>query len=185
MKTMAYQISPMLDADWPAVSRIYQEGMDTNFATFQSECPIWEEWDASHLKNCRLVVTENDRVLGWAALTAVSGRCVYAGVAEVSIYIAQECRGRGAGKALLLELLRRSEESGYWMLQSGIMQENAASIGLHESCGFRMVGYREKIGRDRFGAWRNTVLMEKRSESDCFDGSCSCGAACSCDNGRE
>ena len=118
---MAYQIRPMLDDDWSAVSRIYQEGMDTNLATFQSECPTWKEWDASHLKDCRLVVAEDDRVLGWAALTAVSGRCVYAGVAEVSIYIAQECRSRGAGKALLLELLRRSEESGYWTLQSGIM----------------------------------------------------------------
>jgi L-amino acid N-acyltransferase YncA len=174
----------MLDSDWPAVSRIYQEGMDTNLATFQSECPTWEEWDASHLTDCRLVITAEGSVLGWAALTAVSGRCVYAGVAEVSVYIAQNGRGRGAGKALLLELLCRSEESGYWTLQSGIMQDNAASIRLHESCGFRMVGYREKIGRDRLGVWRNTVLMEKRSESDCLDGSCSCGAACSCGSGK-
>ncbi|MEA4946103.1 MAG: N-acetyltransferase family protein [Oscillospiraceae bacterium] len=172
---MAYQIRPMLDSDWPAVRRIYGEGMDTNLATFQSECPTWEEWDASHLKDCRLVITEAGRVLGWAALTAVSGRCVYAGVAEVSIYIAQDHRGQGAGKALLLELIRFSEKSGFWTLQSGIMQNNAASIRLHESCGFRMVGYREKIGRDRFGTWRNTVLMEKRSASDRFDGACACG----------
>ena len=171
----AYQIRPMLDSDWPAVRRIYREGIDTNLATFQSECPTWEEWDASHLKDCRLVITEAGRVLGWAALTAVSGRCVYAGVAEVSIYIAQDHRGQGAGKALLLELIRFSEKSGFWTLQSGIMQNNAASIRLHESCGFRMVGYREKIGRDRFGTWRNTVLMEKRSASDRFDGACACG----------
>lgn len=164
----------MLDSDWPAVSRIYQEGMDTNLATFQSECPTWKEWDDSHLKDCRLVITKDGEVLGWAALTAVSGRCVYAGVAEVSIYIAQDCKGQGAGKVLLLELLGCSEENGYWTLQSGIMQDNTASIRLHESCGFRMVGYREKIGRDRFSVWRNTVLMEKRSESDCYDGSCSC-----------
>lgn len=175
----------MLDSDWPAVSRIYQEGMDTNLATFQSACPAWEEWDASHLKDCRLVITRDGKVLGWAALTAVSGRCVYAGVAEVSIYISQDCRGCGAGKTLLLELLSRSEQSGYWTLQSGIMQDNQASIRLHESCGFRMVGCREKIGRDRFGVWRNTVLMEKRSASDCFDGACSCGTACSCGNGKE
>ncbi|BAK97906.1 acetyltransferase [Oscillibacter valericigenes Sjm18-20] len=182
---MTYQIRPMLDSDWPEVSRIYREGIDTNFATFQSEYPTKEEWDASHLKDCRLVITWDGGVLGWAALTAVSGRCVYAGVAEVSIYVAQDSRGCGAGRALLPELLRCSEDCGYWTLQSGIMQDNAASIRLHESCGFRMVGYREKIGRDRFGVWRNTVLMEKRSESDCFDGSCTCGAVCSCSSGKE
>jgi len=178
---MAYQIRKMSEADWPEVSRIYQEGMGTNLATFQSECPSWEEWDSSHLKDCRLVITENGSVLGWTALTAVSGRCVYTGVAEVSIYIGQEHRGHGAGKALLGELIRMSEECGFWTLQSGIMQNNTASIRLHESCGFRVVGYRERIGRDRFGAWRNTVLMEKRSISDCFEGDCSCSAACSCE----
>lgn len=163
MNTMAYQIRKMSESDWPEVSRIYQEGIDTNLATFQSECPGWDEWNASHLKDCRLVITEDGRILGWAALTAVSGRCVYAGVAEVSIYISQGRRGHGAGRALLPELVRCSEKSGFWTLQSGILQDNAASIRLHESCGFRMVGYREKIGRDRFGTWRNTVLMEKRS----------------------
>lgn len=180
---MVYQIRKMLDSDWPEVSRIYQEGMDTNLATFQSELPAWEEWDDSHLKDCRQVITEDGRVLGWAALTKVSGRCVYAGVAEVSIYIGQEYRGQGIGKMLLLKLLRCSEESGFWTLQSGIMQDNIASIRLHESCGFRMVGYREKIGRDQFGIWRNTVLMEKRSTSDRFSGTCTCGAY-SC-NGRK
>ncbi|MEA5143242.1 MAG: N-acetyltransferase family protein [Oscillibacter sp.] len=181
---MAYQIRKMSETDWPEVSRIYQEGMDTNLATFQSERPTWEQWDASHLKNCRLVITGNDKVFGWAALTAVSGRCVYAGVAEVSIYIGQENRSRGLGKALLLELIRCSEENGFWTLQSGIMQNNAASIRLHGSCGFRMVGYREKIGRDRYGNWRDTVLMEKRSESDCYEGAYTCGTACSCDSGK-
>jgi phosphinothricin acetyltransferase len=182
--SMAYQIRSMLASDWPEVSQIYQEGMDTNLATFQSECPAWEEWDASYLKACRLVVTADGKAVGWTALTTVSGRCVYAGVAEVSIYIDQEHRGHGTGKTLLLELIRRSEENGFWMLQSGIMQNNTASIRLHESCGFRTVGYREKIGRDRFGVWRNTVLMEKRSASDCFDGACTCSAACSCNGGR-
>ncbi|MEA4814602.1 MAG: N-acetyltransferase family protein [Oscillospiraceae bacterium] len=171
---MTCQIRKMLDSDWPEVSRIYKEGMDTNLATFQAECPSWDEWNASHLKVCRLVIIEDGKVIGWAALTAVSGRCVYAGVAEVSIYIGQEHRGRGAGKTLMLELIRCSEKNGFWTLQSGIMQDNAASIHLHESCGFRTVGYREKIGRDHFGRWRNTVLMEKRSVSDCFEGACTC-----------
>lgn len=175
---MAYQIREMTEADWPEVSRIYQEGIDTNLATFQSECPTWDEWNSSHLKDCRLVITEEgSEVVGWAALTAVSGRCVYSGVAEVSIYVAQSHRGRGVGKALLLELIHISERGGFWTLQSGIMQENTASIRLHKSCGFRMVGYREKIGRDRFGNWRNNVLMEKRSANECFDGVCSCGGA--------
>lgn len=170
----------MRDSDWAEVSRIYQEGMDTNLATFQSECPSWEEWDAAHLKDCRMVITENGKVHGWAAITAVSGRCVYAGVAEVSIYIGQDCRGHGAGKTLLLELLRCSEENGFWTLQSGIMRDNAASIRLHESCGFRMVGYRDKIGRDRFGNWRDTVLMERRSEKSRFGSGCTGRKSCSC-----
>jgi phosphinothricin acetyltransferase len=175
---MAYQIRKMSETDWPVVSRIYQEGMDTNQATFQSECPTWEEWNSSHLKVCRLVIEQNNIVFGWAALTAVSGRCVYSGVAEVSIYIGQGYRELGAGKALLKELIHCSEEDGFWTLQSGIMQDNTASIRLHESCGFRTVGYRERIGRDRFGTWRNIVLMEKRSASDCFSGTCSCTTAC-------
>jgi phosphinothricin acetyltransferase len=163
---MAYQIRKMAEADWPEVSNIYQDGMDTHLATFETVCPSWDEWDTSHLKDCRLVLTEEGRVIGWAALSRVSGRCVYAGVAEVSIYIGQAYRGRGAGKRLLCALAGIAEESGFWTLQSGIMQENTASIRLHESCGFRVVGYREKIGRDRFGNWRTTVLMEKRSGKD-------------------
>lgn len=171
---MAYLVRQMTGADWPAVSSIYQQGMDTNVATFQSDCPPWEDWDATHLSSCRLVIEDAGEVAGFAALTAVSGRCVYAGVAEVSIYVAQTHRGRGAGKQLLHELIRLSEREGFWTLQSGILQENTASIRLHESCGFRMVGYREKLGRDRYGVWRNTVLMEKRSARDNFDGECSC-----------
>jgi phosphinothricin acetyltransferase len=137
--------------------------MDTNLATFEAEVPEWEEWDASHLSADRLVAESDGRILGWAALSAVSGRRVYAGVAEVSIYIEREQRGRGVGKILLREMIRLSGENGFWTLQSGILQENTASIRLHLSCGFRMVGYRERIGRDRWGNWRNTVLMEKRS----------------------
>ncbi len=175
---MDLQIREMLSSDWPAVSQIYQEGMDTNSATFQTECPAWDAWNTSHLKAGRLCAVDGGTVTGWAALSAVSSRCVYAGVAEVSIYIGKRYQGRGIGKALMLALIRLSEENGFWTLQSGIMQENAASIRLHESCGFRMVGYREMIGRDRFGKWRNTVLMERRSPSDRFG--CACGVSCAC-----
>ena len=175
---MKMQIREMLETDWPDAGRIYQEGMDTGLATFQTECPSWAVWDASHLKACRLVATVEGQVAGWAALTAVSSRCVYAGVAEVSVYVGEAYRGAGVGKALLTELIRRSEESGFWTLQSGIMAENAASVRLHQSCGFRTVGYREKIGQDRYGCWRNTLLMERRSQNDRFGGEC--GSACAC-----
>lgn len=161
-------IREMTAADWPAVARIYQDGMDTNLATFQTECPSWEDWDKAHLKPCRFVAEKSSQVVGWAALSAVSSRSVYAGVAEVSIYIDASVRGKGVGKALLTTLISASEEAGFWTLQSGIMEYNAASIALHTRCGFRLVGYREKIGKDRFGVWRNTLLMEHRSPRDDF-----------------
>lgn len=165
----------MAESDWPDAGRIYQAGMDTNLATFQAECPGWKEWSGSHLPQCRLVVTAGKIVVGWAALTAVSRRCVYAGVAEVSVYIDPGAQGKGVGTRLLQALIQESEKQGFWTLQSGIMQNNLASIRLHERCGFRMVGYRERIGRDRFGVWRNTVLMERRSPADGFGGACTCG----------
>lgn len=171
---MEYEVRHMSEDDWPAVRRIYQLGMDTNRATFQTECPPWAEWNRSHLRSCRLVILKGGAVIGWAALTAVSSRSVYAGVAEASIYIDPSAQGRGAGTRLLNALMDESEEQGFWTLQSGILQENLASIRLHERCGFRLVGYRERIGRDRFGLWRNTVLMERRSKSDRFSGECSC-----------
>lgn len=163
---MAHWIREMHSQDWPEVSRIYQQGIDTGLATLEPRCPDWLPWDTSHLKACRLIAEECKTVIGWAALTPVSGRCVYAGVAEVSVYVSPEHQGKGIGKALLKELIRCSEELGFWTLQSSILQENRASICLHERCGFRMVGYREKIGRDQAGKWRNTVLMERRSSND-------------------
>lgn len=172
---MSIEIRPMTPADWPSVSEIYQQEMDTNLATFQSECPSYAQWDCSHLQHCRLVVTVNNVVSGWAALSPVSSRCVYSGVAEVSIYILPSQQGKGLGKQLLQALILASEQAGIWTLQSGIMQDNPASIRLHETCGFRMVGYRERIGKDRFGVWRNTVLMERRSAADDLQGGdCSC-----------
>lgn len=150
--------------DWEIISHIYQQGMDTNNATFETSCPAYETFDTSHIMECRYVIADGDTIIGWAALSPVSNRCVYGGVAEVSIYVDEAHKGKGAGTQLLSHLVEQSEIAGYWTLQAGIMQDNLASIRLHEKCGFRMVGYREKIGRDRFGKWRNTVLMECRSK---------------------
>jgi phosphinothricin acetyltransferase len=121
-----------------------------------------EEWDAAHVKNSRLVATENNEVLGWAALTAVSGRCVYAGVGEVSVYVAAAARGKGIGKKILQALITESEKNNFWTLQAGIFPENTGSVKIHEDCGFRIIGKREKIGHMN-GLWRDTLLLERRS----------------------
>ena len=160
---MVYPIREMRKTDWDQVKEIYQQGMDTNLATFQTECPSYEEFDQSHLEDCRFVAVDGDIVVGWTALTAVSNRCVYRGVAEVSVYVRDSYKGKQIGTQLLNHLIAKSEEQGIWTLQSGIMEDNPISIRLHEKCGFRIVGYRERIGKDRFGVWRNTVLMERRS----------------------
>lgn len=160
---MFYRIREMQKGDWEQVSKIYQQGMDTNLATFQTECPTYEEFDQSHMKQCRFVIIDGNSIVGWAALSPVSSRCVYRGVAEVSIYIHDSYRGRKIGTQLLSFLSEQSEKDGIWTLQSGIMADNIASIHLHEKCGFRQVGFRERIGKDRFGQWRNTVLMERRN----------------------
>jgi len=135
-------------------------------ATFQFEIPIYSVWDANHLLVCRLVVEDEDGICGWVALSPVSSRCVYAGVCEVSVYVSKVARAKGVGTLLLDTVIAESEKQGIWTLQSGIMQNNNASIHLHEKCGFRMVGYRERIGKDHNGIWRNTVLMERRSGND-------------------
>ncbi len=160
---MEYVIQSMKPEDWPRVAEIYRGGIDTGLATFQSEVPSWEEWDRGHIASCRLVVRLGRDVAGWAALSAVSNRAVYAGVAEVSIYIDAKDRGKGLGKVLLEALVRCSETAGFWMLQGGIIRNNTASIRLHESCGFRLVGVRERIARMPDGSWHDTVLMERRS----------------------
>ena len=153
----------LLPEHWPAVKAIYEAGLATGNASFQTSAPGWEEWDKAHLAHSRLVALDGDTVTGWAALTPVSSRCVYAGVAEVSVYIDASHRGQGVGKALLEALVTASEANGIWTLQAGIFPENKASIRLHEGAGFRHVGVREKIGQmgDR---WRDTVLLERRSE---------------------
>jgi len=148
---------------WAQVKNIYEQGIATGNATFQTASPSWEEWDSSHVKTSRIVVTENDEVLGWAAITPVSGRCVYAGVGEVSVYVAANAQGRGLGKALLQELIKQSEADGFWTLTAGIFPENKGSLKIHEKAGFKILGIRERIGKMN-GKWRDTVLLERRSE---------------------
>jgi L-amino acid N-acyltransferase YncA len=157
-----FSIRKMTKQDWPAVRSIYQEGMAGGNATFETQAPSWTAWDAVHLKECRLVATDGERVVGWTALSLVSGRCVYAGVAEVSVYIATEERGRGIGKLLLQGLIQESEKNGIWTLQAGIFPENETSISLHQKCGFRMIGRRERLGQMN-GWWRDVLLFERRS----------------------
>jgi L-amino acid N-acyltransferase YncA len=152
---------------WPAVREIYREGIATENATFATEIPTWEKWDSSHRRGCRLVAVEADNesgVLGWAALSPASARRVYEGVAEVSVYVAARARGRGVGRSLVENLIRASESHGIWTLQAGIFPENAASVALHKSCGFREVGIRSRIAKlgDR---WRDVLLLERRSSS--------------------
>lgn len=156
------EIVEMLPIHWDHVKKIYEQGIATRNATLQGSAPSWEEWNKDHLENLRYVAVFDDTLTGWAALTPVSGRCVYAGVNEVSIYIHAEYRGKGFGAALLQKLISESEKQNIWTLQSGIFPENTASIRLHERLGFRTVGFREKIGKLE-GTWRDVVLMERRS----------------------
>ena len=157
------EIRAMRAEDWPAVRRIYLEGIATGIATFQQTAPEYEEWDRGHLQDCRLVAEENGEVIGWTALSATSSRPVYRGVVEVSLYVGENARGKGVGKALMHELIARSEAAGYWTLMSAVFAENAASRALHKACGFREVGYREKIAVGADGKWHDTVLIERRS----------------------
>ena len=157
------EIQQMLPEHWERVKEIYEEGIATGNATFQTTAPGWDEWNNAHLKSCRIVAVKSNEVIGWAAVTPVSGRCVYAGVAEVSVYIAASARGKGVGKKLLNALIAESEQNNLWTLQAGIFPENAGSIKIHEACGFRMICRREKIGKMN-GTWRDTLLFERRSK---------------------
>ena len=159
----SFTINPMAREHWPEVLRIYVEGIATGNATFETEAPSWEKWDSGHLRDCRLIAQQGSKVLGWAALSPVSSRCVYGGVAEVSVYVAEAARGKGLGKLLLAALIESSENSGLWTLQAGIFPENTASIALHKSLGFREVGRRERIGK-MGDTWRDVVLLERRSK---------------------
>lgn len=158
-------IEKMTAGHWDGVRAVYMEGLATEDASFETDAPDWELFDTSHLACCRLVALEGERVAGWAALSAVSRRKVYEGVAEVSVYVGAAFRGRGFGRALLSALVAESEAAGVWTLQAGVFPENVASVGLHLACGFREVGRRERIGRARGGRWRDTLLLERRSRT--------------------
>ena len=166
-KNVNLVIEKMTPEDWETVRAIYLEGIATRNATFETDAPGWEKWDRNHMQDCRLVARKGgrpfERVVGWAALSPVSGRCVYAGVASLSIYVAEAARGQGVGKALLQTLIEASEQQGIWTLEAGIFPENTASIALHTSCGFREIGRRERIGQ-MAGVWRDVIFMERRSQ---------------------
>jgi phosphinothricin acetyltransferase len=159
---MTLRIDPMTPDDWPAVLQIYVEGIATRQATFETEAPSWDAWDASHLPFARLVARQDEQVCGWAALSPVSSRQVYAGVAEVSVYVAESQRGLGLGRCLLEALIAESEANDIWTLQAVMFSENSASIALHRRCGFHEVGRRERIAK-LDGVWRDTTLFERRS----------------------
>ncbi len=152
----------MQSKDWDRVRAIYEEGIASGDATFETEAPDWAGWDRSHLDRARLVACMNGSVNGWAALSPVSTRCVYGGVAELSVYVAAQARGLGFGRALVGALIPVAELEGIWTVEAGVFPENATSIALLESSGFRVVGIREKLGR-LHGRWRDVVLLERRS----------------------
>jgi len=160
-----FRIRELTPADWEDVSAIYLEGIATGQATFEVVAPSWEDWNVDHLSFARLVAfSQEGTIEGWAALSSVSNRSAYSGVTEVSVYVASDARGKGIGRALLEELIQQSEKNGVWTLQASIFPENVTSVALHKSCGFREVGVRERIGKLN-GVWRDTVLLERRSQT--------------------
>ena len=157
------ELHGLTEDDWSAVAEIYWDGLRDGLATFETEVPSWEDWNAAHFPEHRLVAELLGEVVGWAALSPASKRRCYAGVAENSVYIAREARGRGIGRSLLEALIAGAEAAGIWTIQTSIFPENRASLALHERCGFRVVGTRERIAK-RDGIWRDTVFLERRSE---------------------
>lgn len=163
MKDIDIKIESMTAGSWIDVSRIYEEGIATRNATFEQQAPDWNSWNKSHRKDCRLIALVDNKVVGWAALSDVSGRCVYAGVAEVSLYVDSRYRGHGIGDRLMEALINESERCGIWTLQAGIFPENISSIRLHHKHGFRTIGIRERLGKmDQ--KWRDVAMLERRSK---------------------
>jgi len=162
---MLIEIKDMQTKDWNEVECIYQLGIATGNATFETQTPTWKNWDNSHVKSCRFIASLDAKIVGWTALSPVSNRCVYGGVAEVSVYIDPIYNGNGIGTKLLQKLIVESEEEGFWTLQSGIFPENGASIQLHKKLGFREIGFREKIGKMKNGLWRDNIILERRSKT--------------------
>lgn len=160
---MDFKIKEMKSSNWDQISQIYKEGIDTNNATFETTIPSWSSWISNHIPGCNIIASKGEEILGWASLSPTSGRKVYSGVVEVSVYVSEKHHGKGIGKALLKKLIELSENKGIWTLQAGIFPENEISINLHKKCGFKSVGIREKIGKMN-GVWRDVVLMERRSK---------------------
>lgn len=160
----AVLIKPMQREHWEKVKQIYESGIATGIATFETNAPTWEKWNDGHLTFARLVAVENNEIMGWAALSPVSDRCVYGGVAEVSVYMADNHKGKGIGKLLLLNLISKSESNNIWTLQAGIFTDNIASVKLHENVGFRVIGHREKIGKLK-NVWKDNFILERRSKT--------------------
>ena len=156
------KIQPMTNDSWTDVVRIYESGIATKNATFQTEAPDWDSWDKSHSKDCRLVALINNKIVGWAAISPVSSRCVYAGVAEVSVYVDFDYRGKGIGHKLMDSLIKESELNGIWTLQAGIFPENIGSIKLHHKHGFSTIGIKQRIGK-MDDKWRDVAMLERRS----------------------
>jgi phosphinothricin acetyltransferase len=166
---MEYVTDKMTPDDWEQVRSIYQEGIATGHSTFEADTPDWGKWNMAHLLDCRLVARSGDAIMGWAALSPVSGRRVYSGVAEVSLYVRAAKRQQGVGSALMAALIGASEKSGIWTLQGGIFRENKASLALFKKHGFREIGRRERLGKMTHGPlagiWRDVILLERRSQS--------------------
>ena len=181
---MDITVRKMEPDDWSSVIEIYIQGVQSNKATFNTACPSWAEWDAGHTPNCRFVAESDGEIIGWAALAPISARECFKGVVEDSIYVSEGWGGRGVGEKLLNTLVADSEAEGYWTVQAQIFQTNAASLALHKKCGFREIGYRERIAKDRQGNWQNTVLVEHRIQSD-IGGGCDCETAKAYERERE
>ncbi|MFW5988384.1 MAG: N-acetyltransferase family protein [bacterium] len=160
---MEYTISILKPQYWDQIKEIYMEGIKSRNATFETEAPNWKEWNKSHIDSCRIVARKEDNIYGWTALSPVSSRCVYTGVAEVSIYVGLKYQGKGIGTSLFKKLIKLSEKNGFWTLQASIFPENESSMLLHKKCGFRVVGIRKKLGKMENGNWRDVVLLERRS----------------------
>ena len=156
-------IREMRDEDWGTVAEIYKQGLEEGTSTFNTECPSFTEWNEGHIKNCRFVFEEEGKVVGWIALSPSSSRRAYKGCVEMSVYVDRNYRGHGIRTALVNTIIREAEKDGYWSIYSAIFSINKASIALHKKCGFREIGYRERIAKDRFGKWQNTTLMEYRA----------------------
>ena len=161
-------IRPMKPEDWSGVFEIYKQGIDSGKATFSTNYPTWEEWDAGHNDSCRFAALINDEIVGFTAVSPVSAKQHYNGVVEVMIYVDEKHQNRVVGTALLKKLIEEAPKNGFWCLYSSIFSENKQSIQLHKKCGFRTIGYRERIAKDRFGNWTDTVLMEYRFQDETF-----------------